>query len=103
MVRVEIHIDIVDPGRGVVDSGGEGAPAQSHRVGPVVVTDVPGEVDVVTATLQLEPEEGDLDSVSLLHPDVPFLPQTVLIGGAGVPGIGGVAVYEAVVTESLNP
>lgn len=55
MVRVEIHIDIVDPGRGVVHGGGERAPAQSDRVGPVVVTDVPGEVDVVTTTLQLEP------------------------------------------------
>ena len=53
--------------------------------------------------LQLEPQEGDLDSVSLLDLDVPFLPQTVLVGGAAVPGIGGVAVYEAVVTESLNP
>ena len=52
MVRVEIHIDIVHPGRGVVDSAGERAPAQPHRVGPGVVTDVPGEVDVVTATLQ---------------------------------------------------
>ena len=52
MVRVEIHIDIVDPGRGVVHSGGERAPAQPHRVGSVVVTDVPGEVDVVTATLR---------------------------------------------------
>ena len=42
MVRVEIHIDIVDPGRGVVDSAGERAPAQPHQVG----------LGVVTATLQ---------------------------------------------------
>ena len=53
--------------------------------------------------LKLEAEEGDLDSVSLLDSDVPFLPQTVIIGRAAVSGIRGVAVYEAVVAESLNP
>ena len=102
MVGVEIHVDVVDPGRGVVNSGGEGAPTQPHRVGSGVGADVPGEVDVVAAALQLEPEEGDLDSVALLDPDVPLLPQTVLIRGAAGAGVATVAVNEAVVTESLN-
>ena len=57
----------------------------------------------VPLCLKLEAEEGDLDSVSLLDSDVPFLPQTVLIGRAAVSGVRGVAVYEAVVAESLNP
>ena len=103
MVSVEIHIDVVDLRRGVVDRVGERTPTQPDRVGSVVGADVPGEVDVVAAALQLEPEEGDLDSVALLNPDVPFLPQTVAVSGAAGSGIGAVAVYEAVVTEGLNP
>ena len=103
MVGVEIHIDVVDLRRGVVDSLGERTPAQPDRVGSVVGADVPCEVDVVAAALQLEPEEGDLDSVALLDPDVPLLPQTVLIRGAAGAGVATVAVDEAVVTESLNP
>ena len=103
MVGVEIHIDVVDLGRGVVDRLGERTPTQLDRVGSVVGADVPSEVDVVTAALQLEPEEGDLDPVALLDPDVPFLPQAVAVSGAAGSGIGAVAVYEAVVTEGLNP
>ena len=103
MVGVEIHIDIVDLRRGVVDRLGERTPPQPDRVGSVVGADVPCEVDVVAAALQLEAEEGDLDPVSLLNSNMPFLPQTVAVSGAAGSGIGAVAVYEAVVTEGLNP
>ena len=55
MVSVEVQVDVVHPRWRVVDGGGEGGTAQFEGVGPVVVTDVPGDVQIVAAPLQLKP------------------------------------------------